>query len=192
MKKTILKEKDEKNISPSQDPDSFSNVKLNDCKTQRETCKPVNVIEPAQNIHDPSKMLLLGDASVSDVSSTLPELQIKSNVYNDLLSVYKQLKTMSIDSVKSAILSIGVADCKSSKSAEQVLKDFEILLNEANRVSNYQPTISSICLRSKFESVQTKIDKVNVELPKLCDKFIDHSMHEFYFPKWFYRFQSLQ
>ena len=43
--KTILKEKDKQNISPSQDPDSVSNVKLNDCKTQRETCKPVNVIK---------------------------------------------------------------------------------------------------------------------------------------------------
>ena len=150
------------------------------------------VIEPARpltesshNLPDTSRILLLGDSSVTDVRASNQLLKISSDEKNDLFNVYSKLSNMSNDSAKSVVLSIGMNNCLSSKTVSQINKDYEILLNEASRVSQLeQVKVSSVCLRSEMPGIQSKVNQVNLDLSKLCDSmncvFVDHSLNFFF------------
>ena len=157
--------------------------------SRRNQDKPV--IEPARpltesshNLPDTSRILLLGDSSVTDVRASNQLLKISSDEKNDLFNVYSKLSNMSNDSAKSVVLSIGMNDCLSSKTVSQINKDYEILLNEASRVSQEQVKVSSVCLRSELPGIQSKVNQVNLDLSKLCDSmncvFVDHSLNFFF------------
>ena len=128
-----------------------------------------------------AQKLLLGDVSVCDVSSSSPSLMINSNENNDLLDTYNIIANKSTDSTQEVIISTRMNDCISEKSSEQIIKDFDVVLKEAKRVSAGPVKIASLCLSSDQPGCQSKINKVNKGLSDICENlqcvFIDHTMN---------------
>ena len=128
-----------------------------------------------------SQTVILGDSTVKNIYTKVPELRLISDSKMDMSDIYAKLANMSSDSTQCIILSVGYGDCCSDKVVSEILDDFDVLIKESKRVATDQVSISSICLGNRDSEVQSKINNVNSNLAQFCESkkyiFIDHSLN---------------
>ena len=127
--------------------------------------KPIKQLQPTKK-----NKLLIGSSIIQSVKPRgLLDTQVMTLRGAKILDVKRKMETMDITQYESVILQVGSNNCQSSATPEDIVSNYDILLNYIHDMSpSTEIVISGLCPRMDCISTDIKLSRVNVLLQDLA------------------------